>query len=102
MQYLVNKFLYHGQLDDEAGHYAIWWFFISVLMKTMCSLADTASADYPQRAQRRTWLDYSNAYADLVFRWAHIGRVMRKRAFGHMRIAKAQISLRICAVWPGP
>ena len=27
---------------------------------------------------------------------------MRKRAFGHMRTAKAQISLRIRAVWSGP
>ena len=30
-----------------------------------------------------------------------MGRAMRKRAFGHMRTAKAQISLRIRAVWSG-
>ena len=29
-------------------------------------------------------------------------RVMRKRVFRHMRTAKAQIRLRICAVWSGP
>ena len=29
-------------------------------------------------------------------------RTMRKRVFGHMQIAKAQISLRIRAVWSGP
>ena len=32
----------------------------------------------------------------------HFGRAMRKRVFGHMRIAKAQISLRIHAVQSGP
>ena len=31
-----------------------------------------------------------------------MGRAMRKRVFGHMRTAKAQISLHICAVWSGP
>ena len=30
------------------------------------------------------------------------GRAMWKRVFGHMRLAKAQISLRIRAVWSGP
>ena len=32
----------------------------------------------------------------------HLGRPMRKCVFGHMRTAKAQISLRICAVLSGP
>ena len=31
-----------------------------------------------------------------------MGRAMRKHVFGHMRTAKAQISLRIRAVWSGP
>ena len=30
------------------------------------------------------------------------GHAMRKRVFGHVRTAKAQISLRISAVWSGP
>ena len=30
------------------------------------------------------------------------GRPMRKRVLGHMRTAKAQVRLRICAVWFGP
>ena len=32
----------------------------------------------------------------------YIGRAKQKRVFGHMRAAKAQISLRIRAVWSGP
>ena len=32
----------------------------------------------------------------------HLGRTIQKRVFGHMRIAKARISLRIRAVWSGP
>ena len=32
----------------------------------------------------------------------HMGCAMQNRVFGHMRTAKAQISLRIHAVWSGP
>ena len=32
----------------------------------------------------------------------YFGRTKRKHVFGHMRTAKAQISLRIRAVWSGP
>ena len=38
-------------------------------------------------------------------RWSsmyYVGRVMRKRVFGHTGTAKAQINLRIRAVWSGP
>ena len=31
----------------------------------------------------------------------YMGRAMRKRAFGHLRTTKTQISLRIRAVWSG-
>ena len=31
----------------------------------------------------------------------HLGRTMQKRIFGHMRTAKAQISMRIRTVWSG-
>ena len=32
----------------------------------------------------------------------YMSRAMQKSVFGHMQTAKAQISLHICAVWPGP
>ena len=34
--------------------------------------------------------------------YMYMGYDMLKRVFGHMRTAKAQISLRIRAVWSGP
>ena len=37
-----------------------------------------------------------------VFDGAPLGSVMRKHVYGHMRTAKAQIRLRISAVWSGP
>ena len=40
-------------------------------------------------------------YCELCFQ-PYMDRVMRQRIFGHMRTAKAQISLRIRAVWSGP
>ena len=58
-------------------------------------------------------LEQTMQLASLVFRllqflelirfvYYSMGRAMRKRVFGHMRTAKAQISLRIRAVWSGP
>ena len=38
------------------------------------------------------------AQTNLGHHYLHMGRAMRKRVFGHIRTAKAQISLRIRAV----
>ena len=73
---------------------------------------------------RRPWSDCANAQSDLGIRCPHkpqrhifpwrcafatktlqmhiLGPAIRERIFGHMRTAKAQISLRIRAVWSEP
>ena len=45
---------------------------------------------------------YEVGVSTVIQLWNQFVSTMRNRVFGHMRTAKAQVSLRIRVVWPGP
>ena len=53
-------------------------------------------------AQKNEWENENDVFAYYLFVTVHLSLITRKPVVCHMWTIKAQISLRICAVWSAP